>query len=160
MPKNRKTKTRTKTERPVARPKVTRRNVFQNAALYGLGALAVIGIGIWILSGFRGALDEQDLSVIGTGQPAIVQVHDRNCDICTQLQIEARAALATLAEDDIAYRVAYLDTEPGMAFATAHGASFATLLFFDGAGNMTRKMQGANDRNTLRAAFLSHASDG
>lgn len=156
MPKKRKAQTRQKMQTTKAKPKVTRRNLLQNVILYGIGGVAVTGFGYWGLTSFQGAMGEQDLSVLGAGQPAIVQVHDRNCEICTALQTEVRAALSTLEDQDLKYRVAYLDSTQGMEFATQHGASFATLLFFDGDGNMTRKLQGASDRNTLRAAFLSH----
>jgi hypothetical protein len=156
MPKKR--KTRTKTQGPKPKPKLSRRSLLQNSALFGVGAIALAGAAYWAFGSFQGALSEQDLSVIGNGEPAIVQVHDRDCQLCESLQIEVRAALATLGAGDLTYRVAYLDTGPGMDFATKHGASFATLLFFDGQGNMVRKMQGANDRNTLQAEFTSHSA--
>lgn len=156
MPKKRKSAPRTKTAGPKPKPKLARRHVLQNAVLFGIGGIVLAGVGYWGVSSFRGALDEQDMTVLGNGQPALVQVHDPNCDICIALQTEVRAALATLEDSELTYRVANLDSTPGMAFATEHGAAHATLLFFDGAGNMVRKMQGANDRNSLRAAFMSH----
>ena len=156
MPKNRKSTPRAKTGAPKPKPKLSRRQMLQNVSLYGVGGLVLAGAGYFGITTFRGAMDEQDLTVLGSGQPTIVQVHDPACEVCVALQIEVRAALETLEQRDIGYRVANIDSGPGMAFATEYGAAHATLLFFDGDGNMIRKMQGASDRNTLRAAFMAH----
>lgn len=135
----------------------TSRRSFMAMAPYIVGGVVVVGgIGIWGAKSVQASLAEQDTNIVGQGIPTIVQVHDATCSICVNLQRETRAALSTLDEDTINYRVANIASEAGLAFATQHGSSHATLLLFDGDGNLTRRMQGENFRNSLRAAFMAH----
>jgi len=156
MPKSKKATRKSSGVQPKQTRKVSRREVMRAGPLLGLGVLALAGIGYWGISSITGAMAEQDMSIIGSGHPTIVQVHDPACAPCMALQREARAALATLEEDAIAYRVANIKTPEGLDFAAKHGASYTTLLFFDGEGQVARRIVGETHRNTLRAAFLSH----
>lgn len=164
MKKSRKQKRPAKKNQPVAQPsskpkrKMSRRELMGNALTYGVGAVVLGGVGYWGISSVTGSMAEQDLSIVGSGTPVIVQVHDPACQTCTDLQREARAALREFDDADLGYRVAYITNEDGLAFATEHGASYATLLFFDADGQETRRIRGATNRNTLRAAFLSHVA--
>ncbi len=135
----------------------TRRNVMAMAPYLVAGVVVAGGLGFWGVSTVRADLAEQDLSIIGDGVPVIVQVHDPTCPICIDLQRETRAALAMMPDETIAYRVASLTSDVGSAFATRHGSAHATLLFFDAGGTLTRRLQGAQDRDVLLAAFTAHA---
>lgn len=88
--------------------------------------------------------------------PTIVQVHDPSCPICLTLQKETRADFANLETGQLAYRVASITPDVGIAFAAQHNSSHATLLFFDATGNVTQRIHGRTDRDTLRTAFLAH----
>lgn len=153
-------KKQTTAQQPAAKPKrkMSRRDMMKNGVVYGIGAVVLGGIAFWGISSVTGNLAEQDLSIIGQGTPVIVQIHDPACQPCTDLQRETRAALREFEDTDLGYRVAYITNEGGLAFATEHGASYATLIFFDGDGAETRRIRGATNRNTLRAAFLSHVA--
>lgn len=166
MKKSRKPQSTTKKKQPqatAATPKrkatLSRRAVLSNAKFYGVVLFILLGGAYWGVSSFQSSLAEKDLSVLGQGTPVIVQVHDPACQPCIDLQRETRAALSDFDNTDLGYRVADITSEDGLAFATEHAASFATLLFFDGAGEVTRRIRGATDRNTLRAAFLSHVAE-
>ena len=85
-----------------------------------------------------------------------MQVHNSTCAPCAALQRKTRAALADMDAGALHYRVANIGTDDGLAFATKHGASYTTLLLFDGKGNLSRRIEGETPRNMLRAAFLAH----
>ena len=137
----------------------TRRNVLAYAPYIAGGVVVAGGLGLWGVSNVRADLAEQDLSVIGSGVPAVVQVHDPTCPVCIALQRETRAALEMLPENAVAYRVASLTSDVGSAFANLHGSSHATLLLFDSTGTITRRIQAPQDRDALYAAFTAHASN-
>lgn len=141
-----------------AKPDQKERRSFLTAVPYVVGGAVVIGgAGVWGVTSVRADLAEQDLSIIGSGVPTIVQVHDPTCPVCLRLQKETRAALEMMPDADIAYRVASITSDVGSAFASAHGSSHATLLLFDGSGTITRRIQGEQERNMLYAAFMAHA---
>ena len=120
------------------------------------GAVVLAGVGYFGVSTVRADLAEQDLSIIGSGEPVIVQIHDPGCAICTALQKETRAALDMMDDDALPYRVASLTSTTGATFANRHSAGYATLLFFDGRGQVTQRVQGATNRDTLLTAFTAH----
>lgn len=116
------------------------------------------GIGFWGVRTVQASVAERDLTQLGQGQPTIVQVHDTQCQTCIALQREARAALKQVDNPDLDYRVADIKSEDGMLFASRHGAVHSTLLFFDGEGNLTRRLVGPNTREMLARAFESHVA--
>lgn len=145
--------------KPPATPiaaEVTRRSILASAPYAIAGAVALGGIGYFGVSAVRADLAEQDLSIVGSGRPVIVQVHDPSCPVCLALQKEARAALKLMDDGAPAYRVASITSNVGLAFANSHGASHATLLFFDGSGKITQRVHGATDRETLYTEFMTH----
>ncbi|MEY1556751.1 hypothetical protein AB3Y40_14050 [Yoonia sp. R2331] len=139
----------------VARPMTRRESLGRLRAIAALGLLVTGGVW-WTISSAQADRFEQDLSRMGQGIPAIVQVHDPNCAPCLALERETRAALKSFDDEDLTYLVASLATTSGQAFASRHGAGYATLLFFDGSGLLTRSLRGPSDRNTLTTAFRSH----
>ncbi|MBT0957848.1 thioredoxin family protein [Alphaproteobacteria bacterium KMM 3653] len=122
------------------------------------GVVLAAGLGFWGVQSVQAHFAEQDTSIVGQGTPTIVQVHDVTCSSCVNLQRETRAALAALDEGEIHYRVANLTTEEGLAFASKYGASYTTLLLFDGDGTLSRRITGETPRSRLREVFLAHVS--
>lgn len=118
-------------------------------------AILLGGLGFWGISAVQASVAERDLTQVGTGTPTIVQVHDAQCSTCVVLQGAVRTALKEFDKATLDYRVADLKTDDGLSFATRHGATYTTLLFFDGDGNLNRRMVGVNDSTTLVRAFTS-----
>jgi len=164
MKKSRKQTQTSKKRRPQGAPapkrkqKLLRRAVINNGIFYGVVLFVLAGGAYLGVSSIRAGLAEKDRSVLGQGTPVIVQVHDVTCEPCIALQRETRAALDTFDDAELGYRVADINSEDGLAFATKHGASYTTLLFFDADGAETPRIRGVTDRNTLHAAFLSHVA--
>ena len=158
MKKNRNSKSKPKGKKPEVRVEPTRRSFLKNVPYVAAGLVAASGIGVFGVRAVRADLVEQDLKVVGSGRPVIVQIHDPSCPICIALQKETRAALEMMEGDELDYRVASIKSTIGSDFANKHGASHATLLFFDGFGNLTQRVQGATDRNALYNAFMAHVS--
>lgn len=123
---------------------------FRNGAL---GALVLGGIGVFSVNAVRATIAEQDLSVIGTGLPTIVQIHDPQCSMCVELQRETRKALESYDSDTVAYRIASIRTPDGTAFAHRHGQSHVTLVLLDGDGEVQQILQGVRQAEELRTHF-------
>ena len=141
--------------KPASQPR-TRREQLSLWATYALGALVLGGGTWWATTLVQSDLHEQDLTRLGDGVPAIVQVHDSNCAPCIDLQRETRAALEDFDAGEITYLVASLGTTPGQVFASQHGASYATLLFFDRDGGLVNRLRGPSNREALRELFRRH----
>jgi len=157
MAKAKKSTNKRKAAQAAKGPSKTSRRSFMALAPYIVGgAVVAAALGFWGVSSVQAKLAEQDTSVVGQGTPTIVQVHEVTCAACVNLQRETRAALATLEDGDLNYRIAYLSSESGLAFASEYGASYTTLLLFDGDGNLSRRIVGETPRNMLRAAFMAH----
>ncbi|MCK0096607.1 hypothetical protein MWU60_13585 [Yoonia sp. F2084L] len=154
--KNRPTKTKGQPARAPAQK--NRRSFMSMAGTIAGGAVLLGGAGFWGVRTVQASVAERDLSGIGQGTPTIVQVHDTQCQTCIALQRELRAALQEMDEHDLSYRVADIKSEDGLTFAARFGAGHSTLLFFDGEGNLTGRLIGPNDRQTLARAFGRHAA--
>ncbi len=140
---------------------VTAKPLTRRESMGRLGVFAAIGLLVaggvwWSVSSVRADQFEQDLSRLGQGTPAIVQVHDPNCAPCLVLERETRAALKGFDDAELTYLVASLNTTTGQAFAARHGAGYATLLFFDADAQLTRRLRAPADRADLTVAFRSH----
>ena len=124
-------------------------------------AVAAAGVGGWYLvAEVRAGLREEDLSQIGNGIPAVVQIHDPQCPHCRALQRETRDALAAFDDGDLQYLIANIRTPEGRRFATTHGVGHVTLLLFDGAGERRDVLVGANTSEHLERAFHRHLDAG
>ena len=141
---------------PAPTKPTNRRSFLSMAGTIGGGAILLGGVGFWGVRMVQASVAERDLTGIGQGAPAIVQVHDTQCPICIALQREARAALKEVSQSDLIYRIADIKTDDGIAFASRFAASHSTLLFFDGDGNLTQRLVGPNNRQTLTRAFEAH----
>lgn len=137
-------------------PDPSRRKFFATARNSAI-AVAVLGGGGWYLvDTVRATMAEHDLSRLGTGTPAIVQIHDPQCRLCIALQKEARKALAKFDDGQLDYIVANIRTPEGSALAAKYGVSNVTLLLFDAKGNMVEVLNGPRNENILLSAFTAH----
>jgi len=163
--KRRKSKAKTQTKKPPAAapttaaqdtPRRTRRDLLRGVRNYGIAAAIVGGGGWYLASEVYAGFIEHDLTRIGDGVPAVVQIHDPNCSICRELQRETRAALAAFDESELRYVVANITTAEGRRLAQVHDVGNVTLLLFDGAGKKRRTLRGTADREILEDAFRRH----
>lgn len=140
----------------VAEP--TRRDTLKLLRNGGIGALAVGGVGWWAVSGVQAVAAEQDLSRVGQGKPAVVQIHDPQCALCTELQRQARKALKDIDDDELLYLVASTRTDDGAAFAAGLGLSHVTLVLMNGDGQVESVLQGVRQSDELKVHFEALAA--
>ena len=138
------------------RRKLSRREVMGLAKFY-LGAASILGVGGWYFAGkVMAGIDEADLSKIGNGTPAIVQIHDPQCSSCRALQRQTRLALEEFSDGSFEYLVANIATPEGRDFADRHGVGHVTLLLMDGRGRVRNVIQGQRSREALVPVFKAH----
>ncbi|QBF32190.1 hypothetical protein [Thalassococcus sp. S3] len=124
---------------------------------YGALGLAVLGgAGLFSVNAVQATMAEYDLTRIGNGTPAIVQIHDPSCTLCTELQRQTRKALRSFDDSELTYLVANITTDEGAAFANRHGVPHVTLLLFDGAGAVQQVISGVHQKPDLVEAFTAH----
>lgn len=115
--------------------------------------LAFLAVPIaWLIANEHTALEASDLSVIGSGTPVAVQIHDHSCPLCQRLKTNAEDALAQL-DEPLAWRVVDINTTKGADFANQYGVGHVTILLFDARGNRQETIQGVTSVNTLRDSF-------
>ena len=98
---------------------------------------------------------EHDLSVIGKGIPAVVQVHNPNCQLCSQLRRNASAAIEGF-DGRLLFRVADITTRRGHRLQRRYDVEQVTLLLFDGRGELRNVLSGVRDEDSLQRAFTTH----
>lgn len=142
-----------------AETKRSRRDVLILGRNIAVGVVAVGGVGYWARSSFAAHAAEHDLSRIGKGKPAVVQIHDPTCPTCTALQKETRQAMEQFGECDMLYLVADIKQPEGSAFAARHGVPHVTLLLFDEGGELQDTLRGMRQSPELEARFARHFRD-
>ena len=156
MAKRNKTKRKSSPQKrtnPAARTKSRRwrglRQFILSFAILG----AVVGTG---LAAFKHNYDiSHDLSVIGKGVPAVVQIHDPNCSLCNQLRRNASSAVDQFG-DRLLYRIADISTPAGRAMQLRHDVPHVTLLLFDGEGKLRKVLNGVKSDEVLERSFERH----
>lgn len=135
---------------------VTRRNtlrLLRNGAI----ALPVVGVaGYFTAQAVEASICELDLTKIGDGTPAVVQVHDPQCNLCVTLQRQTRRALRPYADDSHHFLVANITSTQGAFFARRHGVGNVTLVLLDGTGAQVGIIRGPISNDALDAAIQSH----
>lgn len=121
-----------------------------------IAAVALAGGGYFAVTKVQATIAEHDLSKIGNGTPAIVQIHDPQCPVCLALQRETRDALDYFKEGDFEYLVANIRSKEGSAFANKHFVPHVTLLLFDGQGALVKVLNGPNKSGFLQTEFKAH----
>ncbi len=142
--------------RPVQAEGRTRREALAMIRNWGVVGVLVAGGGWYLVEEVSATIAEHDLSKIGNGTPAIVQIHDPECPRCRELQRETRRALKAFGDDEIQYLVANIRHAEGQALAAAHGVPHVTLLMFDGAGKRRDMLTGNYDGDFLATVFREH----
>lgn len=138
--------------------KMTRRDLLRWGR-YGAVALPFVGgAGYLGAQSFLDSMCEIDLTKVGQGIPAVVQVHDPQCPMCQTLQRQARRALRSFEDDELRYLVANITSPDGLEFASRYGVPHVTLLLFDPEGELIEVLRGPNNADTLRTAFGNHLS--
>ena len=113
----------------------------------------VVGSG---LAAFKYSYDaSHDLSVVGKGIPAIVQIHDTSCALCNQLRRNADSAIKPFG-DRLLYRIADISTPQGRQLQRRHDVPHVTLLLFDGEGELRNVLTGVKSNEVLQRAFEIH----
>lgn len=127
--------------------------------LLPVAALAVSGTAFGLNALESGKRELHDLSVIGQGQPAIVQIHDPKCPTCRRLKNIIKNTLNS--DDDVLYRLADITTPEGKAMQQKYNVPNVTLLYFDGRGKHVHTTQGLQTaevlRSTLQQLFGGHS---
>lgn len=139
-----------------AQDTTSRRDFLRTVGNRALIVVAVGGAGWYLVEEVRATIREEDLSRIGNGIPAVVQIHDPQCPRCAALQREARDAMAEFDDGELQYLVANIRSEKGRRLADAHGVGHITLLLFDGEGQRRDVLVGPNSSANLAHAFRRH----
>ncbi len=141
----------------VPKKKLSRRDFMSNVG-YGALGVAIVGGGSWFfVEEVRATMRESDLTQIGNGIPAVVQIHDPQCSQCAALQRESREALCEMAgSGQLQFLVADIRTTKGRQFAASHNVGHVTLLLFDANGRRRGVLSGPNTSETLTGVFERH----
>lgn len=132
---------------------MNRRNFLGNAGIYGLAAVVVGGGGLYLVDDVMASAKERDLTRIGNGIAAVVQIHDPGCSRCLALQRQTRDALRNFEEEELQYLVADINTIEGRELAGKYGVGHVTLLLMDGEGRRRQTLTGEAHADVLTEAF-------
>ncbi|MEA2117055.1 thioredoxin domain-containing protein [Halovibrio sp. HP20-50] len=115
--------------------------------------LAFLAVPIaWLIVNDHTSRTESNLSVIGSGTPVAVQVHDHGCPLCQRLKANAEEALDQMASPP-AWRIMDINTRKGADFASQYNVGHVTILLFDARGNRQETIEGVTSANSLRDSF-------
>lgn len=135
---------------------MTRRGLIRGISFGALGVVAAGGATYAGIGMYRDYMFEHDLTRIGKGKPAVVQVHDPQCSQCLALQNETRRAMRQFGECDVIYVVADITQPEGQVFARRHGVQHVTLVLLDGRGEATQVLAGFRQRSELEPVLAAH----
>jgi hypothetical protein len=133
-----------------------RRKFLATLSNAGLILAAGGGAGWFFIDEVCATTREIDLTRIGNGIPAVVQIHDPECPRCRALQKEARRAMSNFNENELQYLVANIRSANGRRLANKHRVGHVTLLLFDGKGKRRGILSGPNSSDYLETAFRDH----
>jgi len=141
------------------RARIRRRN--QLAVVAIVTVLLAAGVVATIAAVERSEEQLRDLSAVGQGVPAIVQVHDTTCPVCTQLRANIERIEDEFSDDELVIRLADVHSDEGLRFVGRYTTQRrVTLLFFDGDGELTDVQTGLQPVSQLRDTFTAHAATG
>ena len=138
------------------RKTVSRRAFILKSSKAALIAAATGATGWYFVDEVCATTREIDLTRIGNGIPAVVQIHDPECPRCRALQREARKAMSNFDDNELQYLVANIRSTSGRRLANRHRVGHITLLLFDGKGRRRQVLVGQNSSEALEDAFRSH----
>ena len=134
----------------------TRRAVLKSIRTGAVATIVGGGASWFLIDSVRATMREQDLSRIGNGVPAVVQIHDPQCRQCVALQREAREALCEFDDSKLQFLVANIRSPEGRRLAATHGVGHVTLVLFDASGQKRGVLAGPNESEYLTDAFRRH----
>jgi hypothetical protein len=120
------------------------------------GVVAVAAAVIVVLTAMTNRREAlvQDLSQIGNGVPAVVQVWDITCPICNENRANVERIDQDYSDDELLIRVADMRNDDAVRFAARYtDRRRQTMLFFDGSGELTDIVTGGIEVDTLRSLF-------
>lgn len=125
----------------------------KKAARQLLIVLAFLAVPIaWLIANDRTVSAASDLSVIGSGTPVAVQIHDHSCPLCQRLKANAEDALAQM-DAPPEWRIVDINTTKGADFANQYGVGHVTILLFDEQGTRQETIQGVTSTRALMSSF-------
>jgi hypothetical protein len=137
-----------------SRRRISRRDLIQTIVYSAIGGTVIGGASWYFVMGVQASIVEGDLSQIGNGIPAVVQIHDPQCPRCRALQRTTRDAISEMEVGSIQFLVANIRSPEGRQFATAHGVGHVTLLLFDGSGRRREVLVGERTSEHLLEIFM------
>ncbi|MBD3896583.1 hypothetical protein IEI94_12050 [Halomonas sp. ML-15] len=142
--------------KPSSRPAARKRPFSPKRLIRGLlVAVAIIAVpAAWFAMEARQAREVSDLSVIGGGEPVVVQVHEPGCTSCEQLLEQAQEARSRL-DEELILRRANIASSSGRRFAYEYGVSQSTLVLFDARGEVVEVKRGVVAADELEADFVA-----
>lgn len=135
---------------------LARRGFLRKFRNWGIVGALSIGAGWYLVGETTAMIAEHDLSRVGNGKPAVVQIHDPQCPQCRALQQQARQALSDLDDPNVQYLVANIKSSSGQQFASKHQVAHVTLVLFDGEGRRRAVLRGNRDSRELLDSFRVH----
>ncbi|MDR5907116.1 hypothetical protein [Franzmannia qiaohouensis] len=118
-------------------------------------AVAILAVpAAWFAMEAWQAREVSDLSVIGGGEPVVVQVHEPGCTSCEQLLEQAQEARSRL-DEELTLRRANIASSSGRRFAYEYGVSQSTLVLFDARGGVVDIKRGVVPADELEADFIA-----
>lgn len=131
----------------------TRRKIIRLARNSAIGVAIVGATGGYLAFSARATMHEQDLTRIGQGLPAVVQIHDPQCPVCARLQRATKSALGSFDDGQFDYVVANIRSGKGEAFAAKYAVPHVTLLLFDAEGELQQILRGEQQVDFLEREF-------
>lgn len=120
-------------------------------------AAPVVGVaGFLSVRSVQATICEADMTKIGKGRVAVVQIHDPNCQLCAALQKQTRRAMKSFDADSYRFLVANIKTDDGRAIAARYRVPHVTLLLFDKRGDMVRVVRGPVNQDALENILAVH----
>jgi hypothetical protein len=144
-------------KRAAKKKRLLTKRQFRLLATASIVALVVAIGSVAVFAFQRGQEEVYDLSQVGTGVPAVVQVHDFTCPVCTELRETVQVIEDEFTESDLLIRIADVHTDEGLEFASRYTtARRATLLFISGNGELVDVRSGEASAAVLRERFQRH----
>lgn len=154
MPRSKHRRHKTPERQHPRRRRAVRRGHWLRGLLVAMAILAVPAA--WMAMEAYQARIRADLSVLGSGVPVVVQVHDQRSRESRRLHDRVAGVLEGV-EPALEWRVVDVNSEAGRRLAREYGADRLTLLLFDGRGELVQRLRGDPGGEVLEAAFVDLA---
>jgi thioredoxin-like negative regulator of GroEL len=118
-------------------------------AVFGLLILAVVTVVMNLPRGFS-----DDLSLIGTGKPAVVLVRDKNT-VESQVLMDVLDKVRGRYSGRVEFLLTDYDTQQGRKFVADHHAASTTLVLFDADGKQLKILTAPQTAASLEQAITN-----